>query len=257
MRRLTDPEMREIDYEVMRHAFDTHNTLGCLCDEQVYQAHLLQALHEFGFQVDSHVPMVLHFRNYLTTLRPDLVLNRSVVYELKTVSCLTEAHITQVLNYLFITNSTRGKLINFRPSSVESRYVNTSLCDEDRHAIEIDSRRWHGQSDFQWLIEELVQDWGTGLDQCLYRNAVIHCLGGEERVTQQLPMKIRGKSQGNQRFHLVNSDIAFGITTFQEELADHHAIQFRKLLAPSPLRSFYWANIARHKVSLQSINLRE
>jgi hypothetical protein len=33
--RLSEAEMRDIDYRVMGHAFEIHRELGCLCDESV------------------------------------------------------------------------------------------------------------------------------------------------------------------------------------------------------------------------------
>ena len=75
---------------------------------------------EAGFDVQSELLVTLSFRDFIKPLHLDLVVNRSAIYELKTVSDLTPAHFTQLLNYLFVTNAARGKLINFRPASVES-----------------------------------------------------------------------------------------------------------------------------------------
>ena len=100
------------------------------------------------------------------------------------------------------------------------------------------------------MVEELLADWGTGLDQLLYTQALVHCLGGEESVTRQLPMQLGGVPLGNQRFHLVNDETAFHITTFQDKLGAHHPLQLRKLMAPSPLKALLWINIARHQLTL-------
>ena len=103
------------------------------------------------------------------------------------------------------------------------------------------------------MVEELLVDWGTGLDQSLYTQALVHCLGGEEFVARQLPMQPGGMPLGHQRFHLINNDTAFRITTFQDKLGVHHPLQLRKLMAPSPLKALLWINIARHQLTLSTI----
>ena len=253
--RLTEDEMRALDFGVTRHAFATHRALGCLCDESVYQAHFGHLLIAAGFQVAHEVPVTLTFRNFLKTLYLDVVVNRGAIYELKTVASLTDAHFAQLLNYLFLTNAARGKLLNFRSGSVEARFVNSALDDTERRRFGVEDSHWRGPAEFRQLIEELVADWGTGLDQSLYTQAMVHCLGGEEAVTRQVPMQCAGVPLGNQRFHLVNSDTAFRITTFQDELGGRHQHQLRKLMAPSPLKTLCWVNIARHELSFHSIAL--
>ena len=253
--RLTEDEMRPLDFEVMRHVFTTHTALGHLCDESVYQAHLAHLLTAAGFQTECEVPLALTFRTFAKTLYLDLVVNRRAIYELKTVAALAESHVGQLLNYLFLTNAARGKLVNFRPSSVEAKFVNAVLDDAERRRLCVTDTHWRGAAEFRRMIEELVADWGTGLDQSLYTQAVVHCLGGEELVTQQVPMELDGVPLGNQRFHLADAETAFRITTFQEKLSGSHQQQLRKQLAPSPLKKLYWVNIARHEVSLHTIDL--
>jgi GxxExxY protein len=253
--RLTEDEMRDLDYEVMRHAFATHKALGCLCDESVYQIHFSHLLVAGKIQAEREVPVTLTFRNFVKPLYLDLVVGQRAIYELKTVASLTDAHVTQLLNYLFLTNAGRGKLINFRSASVETQFVNSAMDEAERRRFHVEASEWSGPSEFKLLIAELVTDWGTGLDQALYTQAVIHCLGGEETVTRQLPMQLGGAFLGNQRFHLVNDDAAFRITTFQGELDPRHPNQLRKLMAPSPVKTLHCVNIARHQVSLHSIVL--
>jgi GxxExxY protein len=252
---LTTAEMQSLDFEVMRHAFATHNALGNQCDEAVYKAHLAHRLAAAGFQAEREVSLTLSFRTFCKQLALDLVVNRRAIYEFKAVARLSEAHVMQLLNYLFLANAARGKLVNFRPGSVEARFVNAVLDQLDRRRFRVDDSNWHGEASFRELILELVRDWGTGLDQSLYTQALIHCLGGEEVVTRQVPMQLEGQSLGNQRFHLVAADTAFRLTSYQDRVGTLHQDQLRKLLAPSPLKALYWVNIARHEVSLQTINL--
>lgn len=82
--------MAKLDYEVMSHAFAAHQQLGCLCDESVYHHSIEGRLREAGFGVESELPVTLTFRNFIKPLYLDLVVNRCAIYELKTVSALTQ-----------------------------------------------------------------------------------------------------------------------------------------------------------------------
>jgi GxxExxY protein len=121
--RLSDDEMRQLDYAVTGHAFATHNDLGRLCDESIYQHDFVRRLRNAGIEATIEVPVTLSFRNFTTPLALDLAVERKVIYELKTVASLNRSHEAQLLRYLFLTNSTHGKLVNFRGKSVESRFV--------------------------------------------------------------------------------------------------------------------------------------
>ncbi len=135
--RLTNDEMGQIDYEVMTHAFATHKARGRLCDETVYQIDLAQRLEDAGIAAEIEVPIVLSFGGFETTVKMDLLIAGQAVYELKTVEKLNAKHDAQLLGYLYMTNATRGKLINFRPKSVETRFINTSRTKERTAAIPV------------------------------------------------------------------------------------------------------------------------
>lgn len=251
--RLTTEQMAVLDYQVMPHAFAAQKALGSAGDEGIYHAYFAHLLREAGFQVTCEVPITLTFQNFSKSLYLDLALNGGAAYELKAVAGLTEAHANQLLNYLLLTNTARGKLLNFRPRSVESRFVNAPLGQMERRRFTMNETQWHGSGDFRDLVVDLTLDWGTALDQSLYNQAVIHCPGGEELVAQQIAVAINGIPVGNQRFQLLTPDSAFRITTFKQGLSKIMLTQFHKLLSLSPLRALHIANIDRHELSFYSI----
>ena len=104
------------------------------------------------------------------------------------------------------------------------------------------------------LIIELVRDWGTGLDASLYTQAITDCLGGEDNVIRQVPMQIDTVPLGNQRFYLADEASAFRITTFQKP-NQQSLTEFRRMIAPSPLKAFHWINIARHEIVFSTVKL--
>jgi GxxExxY protein len=250
--RLSNDEMGRLDYEVMKHAFDSHSARGRLCDESVYQHDLARRLGIAGISAETEVPIKLSFRDFEMTMRIDLLVERRAVYELKTVEQLTSAHEGQCLAYLFLTNATRGKLINFRPKSVETRFVNTSRTIGERRQFELDHSEFAGAAALLQVVEELVGDWGTGLNATVYRKAILHCAGDGMAGDRTLPMTVGGKAIGNQRFHLLSDDTALGVTTYADEISEN-GLEFQKLISTSPLRQMYWVNITHGRVQMVTI----
>ncbi len=244
--------MREIDYTVMGHAFATHSNLGRLCDESVYQHELFARLHEAGIQAALKVPITLAHRQFFIRLELDLVVSEKVIYELKTAAKINSAHLAQLLGYLFATNSTRGKLINFRPQSIEARFVNTTLDDAGRRRFLLSRDQFFGADRLAVLIHELIEDWGTGLDASLYRRAILGCYSADIVNDQMLPMSSDDRPIGNQRFHLLDHETALSVTTFADPNS-RNLEDFRKLLAHSPLSQLHWLNVSRDHVQLCTI----
>ncbi len=250
--RITDNDMRAIDFRVMEHVFATHNELGRLADETVYHQKLLKRLRANGLESSAEVPIHLEFRGFSKPLAMDLVVEEKVIYELKAVAALLPVHESQLLEYMFMTNSTHGKLVNFRTRSVESRYVNTTYTISERRQFALDVTKYKGDHALPALIQELVSDWGTGLNASLYRQALLHCYSTEATPERKLPMISAGQSIGNQRFHLLNADSAIGVTTFKK-VEQNNLTDFQRLLAASPLRRLHWLNITHRQVTLTTV----
>jgi GxxExxY protein len=248
--RLSTEEFRQLDHRVMAHAFAAHRDLGRLCDETVYQADLTERLTADGLgPVHREFPLTVSFRGFVHHYYADLVIAGRALYELKTETTLASSHEAQLLNYLLLANAARGKLVNFRPPSVESRFVNAPVDTAERHRFAVS----HDHPDpFFSLVAELVTDWGTGLETALYVRALTHLLGGEVEVIRQLPMT-RGAAQlGDQRFHLADRDTAFVVTSLPSPESSNRT-HLQRLLRASPLTRLVWANIALHNLTFTVI----
>jgi GxxExxY protein len=246
----------KLDFEVMRHAFECQNDLGQLCEEGIYQQDLRHRLTCSGIPAFTEVPITVTHRDFTKTYWLDLAIDNSAIYELKTASALIGDHEAQLLNYLFLCGSHHGKLINFRRSKVEARFVNAPASYADRSNLLINADRWSArdQTDEKFLntIFELTKNWGWGLDLALYAEALIHFAGGELAVAQRLPLKRGGVALGNQLFHLLSDDTAFRLTALNDRF-DAHEKQLVSLLKLSPLRRMHWINMARGRVSIVSL----
>src|SRR5687767_8149877 len=96
--RLTEKEMRELDYEIMSHVFAAQRDLGWICDETVYKADLASRLIAAHLKpVRREVPVRVSFQSFTKTYELDLVVADRTIYELKTVTALAPSHEAQLL----------------------------------------------------------------------------------------------------------------------------------------------------------------
>ena len=76
--------------------------------------------------------------------------------------------------------------ISIRAACNNPSKVNTSLDKAERRRIEIDDRRWAACAtpgrDLKMMMLELVGDWGLFLEVSLDQRAIVHMLGGKDRV---------------------------------------------------------------------------
>lgn len=100
---------------VINAALRVHRAVGPGLLESAYQTALRHALERDGLRVEGEVPLDLSFEG--TTIpsvyRMDLVVERTVLIEVKSVAALMPLHGKQVLTYLRLSGLTVGLLINF------------------------------------------------------------------------------------------------------------------------------------------------
>ena len=82
--------------------------------ESVYKKALLIELREAGLEVEDEVELpVLYKGHVIGDFRADIIVEGSVIIELKAVAHLLPAHEIQLVNYLTIAKIDNGLLINF------------------------------------------------------------------------------------------------------------------------------------------------
>ena len=100
-------------------AFNVHNILGKGFLEKVYENALMRELEGKGVKVQQQFPLsVLYKGEIVGEYFADLLLEGTIICELKAVSLITKQHEAQLVNYLTATGLDTGLLINFS-SSVE------------------------------------------------------------------------------------------------------------------------------------------
>ncbi len=257
LRVIEQAEFAKLDFHVMRHAFDSQNEMGRLCDEVIYQNDLSLRLETAGLgPIRKEVPVTVSHRDFSKTYFLDLVIGDAAIYELKTAVCLVPEHDSQLLNYLFLKGAHHGKLINFRPRQVETKFINTGLTPQARRRLKINTTRWREADDSCKVLREtlvgLLEDWGAFLEIPLYLDALIHFCGGEDKVIQTVPLSRNGVPLGGQHFHFAGPETAFRLTALTSG-TEAYEQQLLSLLGHSPLRAVQWMNMAHQQIEFVTL----
>ena len=253
IRSLDQEEFGAIAYEAMELAFQVHNKLGRFFDEEAYQQELARAL---GSRAVREASIMVKHADFCKMYFIDLLVDQGAIFELKTVNHLTDEHRAQLLNYLLLTGSHHGKLINFRPERVEHEFVNTTLTHEERTTFEMDDSAWDTSIeralDIRRLAEAFLRDWGTGLDVQLYMDALTHFLGGEDSVLREIDIVSEGRCIGHQKVRVAGPDTAFRITCLPDSLEsfESHIMRFLK---HTKLKHLLWINVTLRTVTMKTL----
>jgi hypothetical protein len=180
-----------------------------------------------------------------------------IIYELKTVKALNGDHQKQLINYLLLANLKHGKLLNFRPTSVESRFVSTRLGRENRNIREWNQDDWHGNDqaarELRETLHALLTDWGGFLDVSLYRDALDYLLGGGESGVQPVEIVDRGHTVGQQAMYLLDPVTSWHLSTVKVNLHEY-GIHLQRLLQHTTLERLHWINLNQSTVTLKTLN---
>lgn len=107
--------------------FEVHGELGEGFLERVYANAMAVVLRGAGHRVDREVPFEIHFRGEtIGRYIADLVVDSSVVVEVKAASGIDRAHRAQLINYLRASGLHVGLLLNFGGSAQFKRVVATT-----------------------------------------------------------------------------------------------------------------------------------
>ena len=110
----------ELITQIIQCAYNVRAKLTAGFLESVYQNALLIELKENGLIAETEVPINVYYNNVIIgEFRADIVVDNTVVIELKAVQHLTTSHEAQLVNYLTATDIEHGLLINFGSEKIE------------------------------------------------------------------------------------------------------------------------------------------
>jgi GxxExxY protein len=104
--------------------FKVYNRLGDGFAEKVYENSLAIELRKLGLQIEQQKSITVYYEEYnVGEYFADILVNGTVILELKAVRHLLDEHEAQLLNYLKATTIEVGLLLNFGSKAEYRRKV--------------------------------------------------------------------------------------------------------------------------------------
>ena len=114
-------QIDELSYKVIGCAMEVHKTLGPGLFENIYEQALVHELTLNGIPVKTQVEIEINYKgtNLGNGLRLDVLVDNTLIVELKSVEELKPLHHKQLLTYLRLTDKRIGLLINFNTENLK------------------------------------------------------------------------------------------------------------------------------------------
>jgi len=111
----------EISKIILDCAFKVHSALGPGLLENVYKTCLAFEIKEAGLIVETEKQIPLVYRNirFECGYRIDILVDKKVILELKTVEELNDIHTAQALTYMRLAGCKLGLILNFNTKSLK------------------------------------------------------------------------------------------------------------------------------------------
>lgn len=112
----------EISYQIRGAIFEVYNTLGPGLLESVYEEALVYELNQRDLKVERQLEVPIQYKDasLSTPLRLDVLVEDSVIIELKSVKALEDIHFKQLLTYSRLLDKHLGILVNFNTDDISS-----------------------------------------------------------------------------------------------------------------------------------------
>ena len=113
-------EYEDVTETIIGCAYRVYNRMGFGFLESVYEKCMLIELRKKGLDVESQKPITVYYENEIVgEFVADIIVNDTIILELKSVRRIVNAHEVQLVNYLVATGKPVGLLLNFGESKVE------------------------------------------------------------------------------------------------------------------------------------------
>lgn len=107
--------LNELSFQIRGAFFEIHNELGPGLFESVYETALAYELKDLGLSVQTQVALPARYKGIDLDFgfRIDLLVEKSIIIEVKSIETLFDVHAKQLLTYLKLSGMTLGLLVNF------------------------------------------------------------------------------------------------------------------------------------------------
>ncbi len=110
----------ELTEKIIACAYTVYNKMGYGYLESVYERCMLIELADIGLNVEAQKPLKVFYKGQIVgDFVADVIVNDTVIVELKSVSKIVKAHEIQLVNYLVSTGKPVGLILNFAKDKVE------------------------------------------------------------------------------------------------------------------------------------------
>ncbi len=118
-------EHNKLSYKVIGAIFNVYNELGPGMLESVYEKALLYELSIAGIKAKSQVSIPIKYKNikFEVGFRADLIVENSIIVEIKSVDALTIVHHNQLVSYLKMSDKKLGFLVNFNTVRLKENII--------------------------------------------------------------------------------------------------------------------------------------
>jgi GxxExxY protein len=119
-RMVADSKQYDLCGQVIGAAMKVHSALGPGFLESVYQNALIWKLQKSGLKVDAQRAITVHYDGQVVgVFTADILVNDSLILELKANQLVAKAHEIQLVNYLVATGIDEGLLLNVGAERLE------------------------------------------------------------------------------------------------------------------------------------------
>jgi GxxExxY protein len=113
-------EHEDITEKIIGVAYKVYNTLGSGYLESVYEQCMLIEIEKAGLQTESQKSIRVYYDGKIVgNFVADMIVENSIIVELKVVRQISKIHEAQLVNYLVSTGKDIGLLINFGSEKVQ------------------------------------------------------------------------------------------------------------------------------------------
>lgn len=125
---MTELIEKELTEKILNCAYKVHTNLGPGLLEKTYEECLAYELQRIGLfaEKQKELPLVYNEVRLEVGYRIDILVEKKVIIEIKSVEALNDVHTAQVLTYMNLSGCRVGFLINFNVKSLKEgikRYV--------------------------------------------------------------------------------------------------------------------------------------
>jgi len=111
---------KELTEKIIGYAYRVYNTMGFGFLESIYEKCLMIELRKQGLDAQSQTPIIVRYEGEVVgEFVADIVVENTIILELKSVRRIVVAHEIQLVNYLVATGKPVGLILNFAESKVE------------------------------------------------------------------------------------------------------------------------------------------